>query len=100
MKKTWLSLTGAFILTLAGMLWNYLSFKDRNWLALAYTMFGGEITVQFGFGLRMVHIYSMRPEGHDSIRLSFDVFSFVICLGILFLIIFLILSVIQKKKTG
>ena len=88
------------ILTLLGMLVNYLSFRDRKWLKLAISRFGGEITIQYGFGLRMVHIYAMEQGGHDSVRLSFDPFSFLVCFVILSLIVFLILSIISRKKAA
>ena len=86
------------LLTLFGLFLNYLSFRDRKWLKLAISRFGGEITIQYGFGLRMVHIYAMEQGGHDSIRLSFDPFSFVFCFVVLSLIVFLILSIISRKK--
>lgn len=98
MKKTMISMIAGLLLTLMGMLVNYLSFKDRNWLKLAINRFGGEITIQYGFGLRMVHIYAMEQGGHDSIRLSFDPFSFVVCFIVLSLIVFLVLCIIGRKK--
>ena len=96
MKRILISFAGALILTLAGMLCNYLSFRANRWLKLAYTGYGGEITIQHGFGLRMVHIYSMAPGESDSVTLTFNLFSFLFCLVVLFLIICLLVTAYEK----
>ncbi|MBQ9425594.1 MAG: hypothetical protein IJU42_06590 [Erysipelotrichaceae bacterium] len=100
MKRTVISLVSGLVLTLAGMLWNYLSYREDKWLRLAYNMFGGEITIQSGFGLRLVHIYSMRPEKGDSISLRFDPISFLVCLIVLSFLVYVILTVIVKIRRG
>ena len=57
----------------AGCLVNYRSYQSYGHLKWALRTYGGEITIENGFGWHLVHIYSMTPDTGDSIRCSFSV---------------------------
>ena len=84
-------------ITLAVMAVNYVYYLNNKWLLLCLTMHGGEITVQFGFGLVLSHIFAMRPEDHDSIRLRFEPISFVLTILVLTAIIYVVFRFIKRK---
>ena len=90
-------LAGVF-LTLAGLLTNYLYYQKNHTLLLARRMFGGEITVETGFGLKMIHIYGMTPLDSGSVSLRFDPLSFIISILIFTILIFIIISLLNRKK--
>ena len=98
MKKITVTLIVSFLITLAGLLINYLSFKDQGDMPLAIKHFGGEITVMTGFGLKCVHIYAMTPEAGDSVSLSFSIVSFVLTFLLIAAIIYVLLSLFRLFK--
>ncbi len=85
-------------LTLAGMGINIYGWQMNHYMPLAYHMFGGEITQDTGFGVTGIHIYSMEPNGSDSIYLRYDPFSFLICLAVLFLIALAVSKLLNAGK--
>lgn len=98
MKKLIMPFLIALGLTLAGMGINIYGWQTNHHMPLAYHMFGGEITQDIGFGVMGTHIYSMEPNGRDSIYLRFDPFSFLICLAVLFLIVLAVSKIINAGK--
>ena len=96
-KKTiiW-SLIAAALITAAGMAVNYMYYQKNGHLLLCLRMFGGEITVEQGFGLKMTHIYSMLQGQKDMVSLSFN---WIGCLAS-FLLIFLIMYVLSILGTS
>ena len=96
MNTALLSLLIATGITLAGMLVNYLYYLENRWMLLCVTMHGGEITVQFGFGLRLVRIFAMMEGERDSIKFGFDIISFILTLALIFIIVFIIIWFIRK----
>ena len=85
-------------MNLAGLVVNYLSFASAGHLKLALRMHGGEITVESGFGLRAVHIYSMTPEGATTHSLGFSPLTLIGGVVLLAAAIFLILLLIGRIK--
>ncbi len=102
MNNVIISFLIALIVDLAGLGINYLSFQQRHSLALAFRMFGGEITAENGFGLTMVHVFAMTPEESDSIKLTFSIIWFIVWLIAIAVIVFIIISIIThfiKQRT-
>ena len=98
MKKTALSLIVSLAVNLAGMLINYFYYRINRHLLLCFRSFGGEITVESGFGLIAVHIYAMDPYSSDSLHLRFEPLAFIVWLLAIALIVFLVLFVIGKIR--
>lgn len=99
MKKLPLIAAGiALVLTLLGMLVNYLYFKQNQWLLLAHHIYGGEITVERGFGWKVSHIYAMTSTGRDSTSLKFSILNFILTFLILALIIWAVAAIVTKIK--
>jgi len=88
----------SILILLVGMLINYLYYLNNKHLLLAIKMYGGEILIEYGFGLRFVHIYSMFNDQNDSISLKFDLFNLIITFILIFLIVYLIVYIIKKIK--
>ena len=78
MKKYWITLAVSLCLTFAGMYINYRNYVRFGLLKWAVNIYGGEITEQFGFGLRSVVIYGMTPEETTTRNLYFDPISFIV----------------------
>ena len=101
MKKLLLSAIISLLIVLIGMFINYRAYQEDHYLKYSFKNHGGEITIEHGFGLQAIHIYTMEMGGHDSHRLRFDVFSFLIYLAGITLIVFIVLSAgsfIARKK--
>ncbi len=98
MSKTMLSFLIALGLTVAGMLINLAVYLSGGVMPLVYTIYGGEMIADMGFGLQATYIYSMLPDGATTRSLRFDIVSFVICLLLLFLIVFLIVSIVSRFR--
>ena len=103
-RKTGFSLLASLAATVCGAAVNYLYYLKNGFLLLAYRMYGGEITEEFGFGLRYTHIYTMTPGGRDSIRLRFDPLNLLITFAVLFAVVYAIVwladRMSRKKKEG
>ena len=99
MKRLIISLVTGLIITSAGALMNYLHFQKTGHLLLAVRIWGGEITVEYGFGWRMVHIFAMSPEEQDSIYLLFQYMQFFGQALATALIVFLILTIVSALRT-
>ena len=103
MKKALLSLIISLAVNLAGAMINYLYYLKNRSMLLCFRGFGGEITIESGFGLIASHIYAMEPGQSDSYHIRFEPLQFVMWLIIIALIIFLILFLtdrIRKKIRG
>ncbi len=85
-KKVRIALIASIAATVFGLAVNYLHYLKEGFLLLAYTMYGGEITVQSGFGLSFTHIYTMEPGGRDSLSLRFDPLNLLITFAAIFVI--------------
>lgn len=99
MKKAVSSILMGIVISLAGLLVNYLYFQKEGHLLLAWKMWGGEITSETGFGLRMVRIYAMMQGESDSISLRFEPVSFALS-AILFSLLAYLLSGLFAKMKG
>lgn len=84
--------------TVCGMAVNYLHYLKHGFLLLAYRMYGGEITVEYGFGLRYTHIYTMEPGGRDSISLHLDPLNLLITFAVIFAVTYVIGLLVRKKS--
>ncbi len=98
MKKLILSAAASLVLTLTGLLVNYMYYQKNKSLLLAYRVFGGEITRESGFGLTVVHIYAMTPNSRDSVSCKFNPIGFVLTFLLLTLFIWLVWTVIAKIR--
>ena len=89
----------AFLLSLGFnlvvMLINYISFIKSGHLKFCFKMFGGEITIEHGFGLMMRHIYAMRPDASDSISLRFSLINFILFV-LVFTVLFAVIGVVFR----
>lgn len=85
-------------INLLAMLTNYLYYLANKHLLLAFKHYGGEITIEHGFGLILRHIFAMRDSDKDSIRLLFSPLSFIAYFIIIALIVFIIIIIIKKIK--
>lgn len=94
-KRTVISAVFSLILTSVGLIVNLIWYRLNGRLLLGIRMYGGEIVIQSGFGLMFRHIYSMRPDGADSIRLSFDLLNFIMTFIAIFAIIFVLLTAVS-----
>ena len=95
MKKYLLSLITSIIITLIGLLINYFSYRNDGKLLLAIKMYGGEIKLEYGFGLRLRTIYTMSSEGVNRTSLHFSIINFVFTVFVLSLIIFVVIKVFK-----
>ena len=95
MKRTVISAVFSLIITSIGLIVNLIWYRLNGRLLLGIMMYGGEIVIQSGFGLMFRHIYSMRPDGTDSIRLSFDLLNFIMTFIVVFAIIFVFLTAVS-----
>lgn len=98
MKKLYLAVLIALVLDIAGTVVNYISFIKTQFLLLALRMHGGEITVEVGFGSWANHIYAMRAGDTNSHNFHFSIISFIVFLAALTLLIYIILTVIEKIR--
>ena len=100
MKKLWISLAAALVITFSGMAVNYQSFQNFGRLKYAYRIFGGEITAEWGFGLHSVIIFAMTETERTERSLSFSPLNFVITVVFFALAVFLVLKAIElfRKK--
>ena len=100
-KRTLTALFVSLAATVSGLAVNYLHYLKEGFLLLAHTMYGGEITVQSGFGLSFTHIYTMEPGGRDSLSLRFDPLNFLITFAAIFVIaygIVLLAGLLSRRK--
>lgn len=67
-------------------------------LLIYLSVHGGEIIQDFGFGVRIDHIYSMGLEGGVTHRLYFDLSSFLITFLFISIVLLLIKLAISKLK--
>ena len=98
MKKVLLSLIISLVINLAGGLINYIYYRFNRHLLLCFRYFGGEITVESGFGVVFRHIYAMSMEGKDSLSIYFEPLLFAVWVLAIALIIFLILMLAGKFR--
>lgn len=94
MKRFCLSAAISLLIVLIGLFINYRSYQERNHLKYSHKFHGGEITIEYGFGLEAVHIYTMEPGGHDSHRLRFSPISFLLYFAGITLIVFAVLTAV------
>ncbi len=88
MKKSILvSAVLSLLICLAGCLINYRSYQSSGSLKWAVRTFGGEITIENGFGWHLVHIYAMTPGQGDTVRLSFSAAGFLLSFLALFAVV-------------
>lgn len=97
MKRIIMSLFSGLVLTLAGLLINYIHYQNYSRMLLAFRVYGGEITMERGFGLKVVKIYAMTPEQGTSMRFSFDPLTFVLSVAILSIIAYAVIFLIGRS---
>ena len=97
MKRILISLFAGICLSSCALLANYLYYQKNGFLMLAKTVYGGEITIQKGLGLSLVHVYAMMQGQNDSIRLSFDLISFVLVAVLFGLLVYGVWSILAKR---
>lgn len=97
-----ISLVLALALCVSGCLVNYRSYTDQHRLKWAAKHFGGEITIEYGFGWESVHVYGMTPEESDSHKITFSVYSLLLSFASLYvvcmLVCFVIAMLLKMKK--
>ncbi len=98
MKKLIVSAAASLVLTLTGLLVNYIYYQNNKHLLLAYRMYGGEITTESGFGLTVTHIYAMTPNSRDSLSCRFNPVGFILTFLLLTLIIWLVWTVVTMIR--
>ncbi len=91
MKRLLTAFLIALIIMLAGAAINYFVYLKQGILPLAWTMHGGEITLQIGFGWRLSHVYAMGAMDHDTITFQFRPLLFLIQFVLTALLIYLFL---------
>ena len=91
----------ALILNGIGALLNWLSFRSSNSLLIKLNTFGGEITIEHGFGgIRAVHIYGMTPDQLTTHSVQFSPVGFVISFLLTLAVVYLILLVLRRVRTA
>ena len=89
----------AFLLSLgfnlAMMAINYASFMKSGHLRFCFRMYGGEITIEHGFGLMMQHIYTMHIGGSDTISLNFSLLNFILFV-LVFTALFAVIGIVFR----
>lgn len=91
----------ALILNGIGALLNWLSFRSSNSLLIKLNTFGGEITIEHGFGgIRAVHIYGMTPDQLTTHSVQFSTAGFVISVLLTLAVVYLILLVFRRVRTA
>ena len=104
MKRLLISAIISLVLNAAGFVVNLVSYHSGadsgRHLPLALHMHGGEVTVEFGFGLRAVHLYGMAQGQSTTHSLSFDPVSMIVCLllgiGVAYLVLLVGGKVLKK----
>ena len=86
----------ALLITLLFMTVNYISYRKDGHLRLCHHMFGGEITVETGFGLEAVTTYAMSPEERDTRSLRFSFLNFLLSFVIVWIGVYLCFLIIDK----
>ena len=59
-----IALAAAFVICLAGCLYNHLAFEKSGHFPLGFKEYGGECMMEQGFGMRAFHVYPM-TDGMD-----------------------------------
>ena len=98
--KNHLTLAGAIALAvnLAAALVNYLYYRSRKSLLIGMKTYGGEITIEHGFGgLRAVHIYGMTPDAVTTHTLRFSPLLFLISFCLTLVVVFAVLKIVRRS---
>lgn len=98
MKKLFIAGISALILILLIMAVNYLNYRENDHLLIGHKVHGGEITIEYSPGLRVVHIYAMMEGDGGSKRISFDIVSFIISFVVFTGLIFLFISGLSRIR--
>ena len=89
----------SLVLNAVGAALNWFSYQSQKHLLIKLSTFGGEITIEHGFGgLRAVHIYAMTPDGVTMHSLRFSPILFVLCFVITAAVIFVILRIVRRIR--
>ena len=98
MKRFWISLGIAVLLSLLGTGGEYLYWLSNNRLVFSLDMPGGEMLLQIAFGLRALHTYAMTLEQTDSHSLHFSPLGFLAYTLAFTAVIYLILTLVSKLR--
>lgn len=79
MKQLLIALALSLAVNLAALYINYQTFEETNYLAWSIRHDGGEITVEYGFGLHAVHTYGMTPDQPTTHDLRFAPVNLALC---------------------
>ncbi len=96
MKKILTAGIGALLVCAAGTLVNYLHYRQDHHLLWCYRIHGGEITIEYGFAVKAVHIYAMTPEQVGTHHISFSILGLIVSLLVSFAILLLLITLIGK----
>ena len=98
-KSIFVSAVLSLLICMAGCLINYRSYQSSGSLKWAVRTFGGEITIENGFGWHLVHIYAMTPGQGDTVRLSFSVPGFILSFLAVFAAVCIVVVLIRFLRT-
>lgn len=100
MKKVCLAFVIALIINAACLVVNYVSYQNTQHLKLARVMHGGEVSVEYGFGLSAVHTYGMMADQTTTHHLVFSWVGFMMSTLIISVMIYMVIQIVTiVRKT-
>ncbi|MBR0385405.1 MAG: hypothetical protein IJI05_02520 [Erysipelotrichaceae bacterium] len=97
-KRILASISASALINAAGSIINWIAFRNSDHLLLCIRQYGGEITVEQGFGTIASHIYPMTMEGSTSHNFRFSILMFVIWTVVIGGIIFLLMTAVHAVR--
>ncbi len=89
----------SLILNAVGAALNFFSYQSQKHLLIKLSTFGGEITIEHGFGgLQAVHIYAMTPDGVTTHSLRFSPVLFLFFFLASAAVIYVILRIVRRMR--
>ena len=99
MKKNFLvSLGFSIIISIIGLLMNYIGALLFKVAPLTIKFYGGEIIEHIGFGINFSEIFQLSLDSNTITKITFHPVSLIISILILFVILFLLKTIFSKKK--
>lgn len=95
MKNIYLSGIISLIINIVGMFINYQSYLTNKHLLLSFKRHGGEITYENGFGISVIHKYAMNMNQSDTHTMRFSLIGLIVSLVVVFMITYLLITVIR-----
>ena len=100
MKKLGIGLLISLLIDGLGTFLNYRHFLHTKNLLLSLKVHGGEVTLEFGFGMIATHVYAMLMNGREADSVRFNVICFLVFLFAILLLVLLLLTlyeIIRRK---